>query len=133
VTGAVTCGKCGTSLDEPSDLPVHARRPCEACGATIRRHEVSLEDSLTLKSSTSSKLQRGGKGRPVVEAFGGDDLTVSTGRWIHRDRLIDHESDRYRERVFDPQTGEVIRDVDERLSDHRGHGSAKSGRTGDHR
>ena len=131
--GAVKCGACGTSLDEPSDRPAEARKPCDACGATVRRFEISLEGSLTLRSSIGTKLRRGGRGRPVVKSFGGDDLTVSTGRWVHRDRLIDREGDRYRERVVDPQTGDVLRDVDEPLSKHRGHGSAKSGRRGDHR
>lgn len=38
---------------------------------------------------------------------------------------VDREADRYTERLVDGETGEVIHDVDEPLSEHRGHGSAK--------
>ena len=38
---------------------------------------------------------------------------------------VDRENNRYRKRVVDPQTGRVLRDVDEPLTDPRGFGSAK--------
>jgi hypothetical protein len=40
-------------------------------------------------------------------------------------RIIDRRNNRYQELVVDPQTGETVREVDEPLSEHRGHGSAK--------
>jgi len=42
-----------------------------------------------------------------------------------KERLVDRQNDRYFERVVDPSTGEVVHCTDHRLSDHRGHGSAK--------
>jgi hypothetical protein len=39
-------------------------------------------------------------------------------------RVVDREGDRYTERIVDA-AGNVVRDVDEPLSNHRGHGTAK--------
>jgi len=47
------------------------------------------------------------------------------GRRVTYDRIIDRDGDLYHERVVDVETGEVVRDVTEPLSDHRGRGSAK--------
>ena len=44
---------------------------------------------------------------------------------IQKERLIDRKSDRYKELVKDLETGEVIHETDEPLSQHTGHGSAK--------
>ena len=44
---------------------------------------------------------------------------------IHKERLIDRKNNRYREVVKDMKTGDVIHEVDEPLSQHTGHGSAK--------
>jgi hypothetical protein len=47
---------------------------------------------------------------------------------VHFRREFDKMRDRYFEHVEDADTGEVLRHVDEPLSEHRGHGSAKPGR-----
>ena len=47
------------------------------------------------------------------------------GREVHVVRKIDRENRWYTERITDPQTGEVLREVSEPLRDHHGHGSAK--------
>jgi hypothetical protein len=49
-----------------------------------------------------------------------------TGRRVSYDRVIDKDGDLYHERVVDAHTGEVLRDVTESLSEHRGRGSARS-------
>ena len=46
-------------------------------------------------------------------------------KWMHREKTENRREDRYTEVVTDPDTGEIIHEVDERLSDHRGRGSAK--------
>jgi hypothetical protein len=46
-------------------------------------------------------------------------------RLVKVERSIDRLEDRYSERVTDVDTGEVIRQCDEPLSAHQGHGSAK--------
>jgi hypothetical protein len=92
-----------------------------------RSVEIFVEERIEVHERVALKARRPGVSRPVLESVSGDDLTVSTGAWVHRERTIDRSGGRYRERIVDPWTGEVIRDVDEPLHDHRGHGSAKSG------
>lgn len=48
-----------------------------------------------------------------------------TGKRNDRYMEIDKENDRYVERITTPD-GDVIKDVSEPLSTHRGHGSAKT-------
>lgn len=44
---------------------------------------------------------------------------------VTRVRMIDKSNDRYVEKVIYTDTGTVIRDCDEKLTEHRGHGSLK--------
>ena len=41
------------------------------------------------------------------------------------DRVYDRDNDRYKEKVVDCKTGELIHEDEEKLSEHRGHGSDK--------
>jgi hypothetical protein len=38
----------------------------------------------------------------------GDEFGVKLQRWLKKLRVIDRENDQYREKVWDPETGEVI-------------------------
>ena len=119
----VRCQGCGQSLNEdPGLLP---KPPCPTCGSTARAFGVTLGASIELHSKIAYKAKAGGKGRPFVEGVDGDDQHKATGRWNVLSRRIDRRRNRYRERIVDGETGEVIRDVDEPLTDHSGHGSAK--------
>ena len=71
------------------------------------------------------KQRRPGVKKPIYESVAGDDQHRSSGQWNHLTREIDRESNRYREVIVNPQTGEVIRQVDEPLTSHVGRGSAK--------
>lgn len=44
---------------------------------------------------------------------------------MSKEREIDHDNDRYRELVVEEGTGIVLHEVEESLSEHFGHGSAK--------
>ena len=44
---------------------------------------------------------------------------------MQKERVIDRDKDQYKETVIDPQTGQVIHQNKEPLSEHFGHGSAK--------
>ncbi|HKO46634.1 MAG TPA: hypothetical protein VJV79_02870 [Polyangiaceae bacterium] len=48
-----------------------------------------------------------------------------TKRWHVLNRLIDRTNDRYREHIIDEETGDVVRNCEEPLSEHQGFGSAK--------
>jgi hypothetical protein len=70
-------------------------------------------------------------GRPKYEAVQGDDLHRKTGIWMKLTRIIDRANDWYQEIVTNPQTGEEVHKIEEPLSEHRGHGSAKKKGTDD--
>jgi hypothetical protein len=89
---------------------------------------VSATDALSIDLKGLVKLKgRSGPGKKGIrfELVQGDELTRSTGRWATKRRLIDRENRRYQERVVEQGSGEVIRNIDEPLSAHRGHGSAR--------
>ena len=60
----------------------------------------------------------------------GSDERKSVGDFVNKERDIDHDNDRYREKITDKK-GVVLREVDEPLSEHRGRGSAKFKTAGD--
>lgn len=63
--------------------------------------------------------------RPLYEKVSGDDLHRKTGLWSKIVRVVDRLNNRYREHTVDAKTGEVLRSVDEPLTDHIGRGTPK--------
>jgi hypothetical protein len=61
----------------------------------------------------------------IYEEVGGDDLHRKTGLWSRLLRIIDRQNNRYKEEITNAETGEVLRSVDEPLSDHKDRGSAR--------
>ena len=57
--------------------------------------------------------------------LGGDDFNRKLGKFVKLERVIDREKNWYKKRVTDPDTGEVLYECEEPLTDHRGHGSAR--------
>jgi hypothetical protein len=120
-----TCGNCGHALDESPSTPVEQRQPCPGCGSLGRKVLIEVSDTITVHESVGLKVRHEGERRPFRLGKYGDSLHRLSGKWNRREMTVDRENDRYTERVIDGETGEVIHDVDEPLSDHRGHGSAK--------
>jgi hypothetical protein len=118
------CGSCSSLVDERA-LLLEKRQPCPKCGSRIRVFEIELGGEVGLRSSLGLKARRGDRGRPFVEMFTGADLWLRAGQWMHKVRRIDRNADAYEETVTDPETGEVVHETVELLSEHRGHGSAK--------
>ena len=123
---ADACNGCGKPLDP---VPAGKARPhCPACGATARRIAVEIEETIhfsdSLRVKGSEPKPSGGK-REFLDAFEGTEHSRALGRVVKKSRLVDRRANRYMERVVDPQSGDVLRDVDEPLTDHRGRGSAK--------
>jgi hypothetical protein len=68
---------------------------------------------------------RPGYKRPIGEGVSGKpDVHRKTGRLSLIDRSIDRLNDRYDERIVDAETGDVVHEAHEPLSEHRGHGGA---------
>ncbi len=120
----VACGSCGVPIDESADVPIEDRMPCPQCGSKAREFSVRLKVEAKAQIGLGFKHKRPGSKKPIAEGFTGRELRKSVGDFVDKERLIDRENDRYREKVV-TDSGEVIRDVDEPLSEHRDHGSAK--------
>jgi uncharacterized Zn finger protein (UPF0148 family) len=124
---STSCSECGAPTDEELDAPDGTRTPCPWCDHTARTFNVHSTDNIVLSvyQKTHVKRRRGSRGRPYREEINGDDLWRKTGQWMHLTRTIDRVTGLYSEKVVDPRTGEVVRQCEEPLSAHRGHGSAK--------
>jgi hypothetical protein len=109
-------------LEETGLEPVAARTPCPKCGSDARNIRRSANDSVALHSSLRLKHTRGATGKVAQEQQVGDDFRYSDGSWVDLTRVKDYEADRYVEHIED-DSGQVIRHVDEPLSEHRGRGS----------
>jgi hypothetical protein len=72
-----------------------------------------------------AKVREPGRKKPRLEIKQSDSLTRSTGRWATLMQRVDRGNDRYDKTVVDQETGEVLRDCHEPLSEHTGRGSAR--------
>jgi hypothetical protein len=92
----------------------------------MERHlDRTAHDELSFKTELKTRVKRQGKSKPKIESISGDDLHRQTGKWYTKERVIDQERDYYRETITDPKTGKVVYHQEHKLSQHRGHGSAK--------
>ncbi len=119
-----TCGRCGIDLPDQEKA-----NPCPACGSTIRRISENVVEKIVAGTDMHTKVYIAGKSRKKgvrFETKDGDSLSTDRGRFMKRHQLVDKENKWYKKTVVDPETGEVLRDIDEPLPDHKGRGSAKN-------
>ena len=116
------CDNCGATIVADRGSP---KEPCPGCGSMIRIYHETLRDSLMFLEHTRIRGRHAGGGRPFFDDRSGASYYKKDGVWHHLTRQIDRENDRYVEIIKILATGEVIKHVDERLSDHIGHGSDK--------
>lgn len=67
-----------------------------------------------------------GRKKILSEGFNSYSFSYDIGKLVNRQRLIDRQNDKYIEIVIDEDTAQVLHYCNERLSEHRDHGSAKS-------
>ena len=122
----IVCSDCGAALTDarPSD-ELAQRAPCASCGGTKRTYHVFVIESVPLRDGLAMKAKRPGDKRPYVESKAVPDHSRKLEKLVHLERIVDRDNDRYFERVTDYESGEVIRECDEPLSQHLGHGSDK--------
>jgi hypothetical protein len=120
----VSCSGCGTSVPEPTRI--EDRQLCPTCGSLARTVDVTLTDTVHARERLNLKARHGdvGEVKPYREQTSGDELHRDSGEWRRVSRVVDREHDRYTERIVDA-AGNVVRDVDEPLSEHRDRGAAK--------
>ena len=71
------------------------------------------------KSRTRSGDKR--KGRYDLEIIKGEEFNVS-GDLMNKERIIDRKNNYYKEKISHADTGEIVRDIEELLTEHIGRG-----------
>lgn len=116
----IYCSDCCFLLEpESSGLP---RASCPKCGCMNQKIHLSIFEKITVRIGLMMKSKRDGK-RPHYESKSIPDHNRDRGKLVHREQVIDRENDAYFERITDYESGEVIHEAKEPLSQHKGHGS----------
>lgn len=116
---SVQCKDCGLALPQPASLPVEQRTPCPQCGSTARLINIHIAASVTSEGHLGYRSRHPGKGKWLVQQYGGDSFYRKEGRWHKLTRIIDRVQNWYYEHITDAQTGEMIRHCEAPLSEHR--------------
>ena len=125
----VECHDCGFVLDESFHRDELRERPCPRCGSFGRLSGTGYRGRVCLRGNLLVKSRPPTCGRFFAESRFDEDVNKRTGRPVKRCRIIDRDSNRYFERVIDIETGEVIHECNEPLSNHKNHGSARNDRS----
>jgi len=125
----ISCGQCGEPLPQLQLMPGVPQAACPNCGSKKQHVKLSLFDSITMKvRDTLTGVVRNNslpsKEKVRKKFFYGSDERKITGDYVYKEREIDRDVNRYRELVCE-ESGEVLRDIDEPLTSHTGHGTAK--------
>jgi hypothetical protein len=120
----VYCGECALKVDDDPNTGIGEWPPCPECGSRTRSMRPDGPTAGRIMLGLTA-LKRPGEKRHGIEERHGDSLQVSTGRWVRRHRVINRRTNRYHEKIIDEETREVIREVDEPLTNHQGRGNAK--------
>ena len=86
---------------------------------------------MTMQATVGAKVHLGLKaksastGKRFLKQKQGDSFSATRGKWMHLLQIVDRRNNRYRKVISDLETGEVIRDVDEPLTDHQSYGDAR--------
>lgn len=121
------CQDCNSTINEVQET-IEGRQPCAVCGSLKRRYDESVSSGMVVGALMHTKGYAGGLSKTKglrFESKDGDSFSVTLGRFVKFNQLVDHGADRYVKKVVDPVTGEILREVDEPLPEHRGRGSAK--------
>jgi hypothetical protein len=137
--GPWRCADCKTILGAEHCRPGPERAPCPACGSLARTVDVGLQAATSQVASISKQTAKLVTTEtnllPMIKMVGLRAGPSKTKGWFVKqlivasnERRADRANDRYTETVTVLETGEVVHHCDERLIDHRGHGSDKRGR-----
>ncbi|HBX23603.1 MAG TPA: hypothetical protein DEF34_08245 [Desulfotomaculum sp.] len=121
----VNCVDCGYEFDEGNNG--NNQVPCPKCASLKKQVQLFVSENvfLNIKECVGLKFKKQGQKRPSKELISGDEYFKKENRWISKERIIDRENDRYYEKAQDTETGFVLHECDEPLSEHTGHGSDK--------
>jgi|SRR5208282_4082824 len=123
------CAKCNSTLPGTSASPGATHQPCPQCGSTeqVLRLEF-FDEAATPRDRLEGKVKDNGfpsKKSIRQEFIYGFDKRRSRGDYVYKEREINRDNDSYRELIKEEKTCEIIHGVEEKLSEHFGHGSDK--------
>lgn len=116
------CKNCKTTLLESKN---ETRTPCPVCGEISREFYRNIEDNIVIQDQLNIKGRHSASKKSFFEERIGADFYIKEIEWHHVVRVIDRDNDKYIETITNPKTGAVIKNTEEPLSEHKGHGSAK--------
>lgn len=90
---------------------------------TILSTQIKMMVGIRYKVHNPKRI---GRKRLAIEGFNSFSYNHDRMKLVSHIRHIDRSKDQYFELVVDPETGEIIHHCEEKLSAHRGRGSAKS-------
>ena len=101
-------------------------RDCD-CGASDLVVHMTFNEALRITDDAAIKAvdpSLTGKKKRIIDVKVGTEIFKATGELQDRYRKLDYREDQYDEIIRRHDTGDVIREVHERLSEHQGRGSA---------
>ena len=117
------CRTCGANIYENDKETINI---CPKCGSTELVNYLVVCDRIELHDNAKGKTEKiPGKRKYAKEYQSGQERSVSLNKWVDKQRVIDRENNRYYEKVTDIETGEIIHECEELLTEHLGHGSDK--------
>ncbi len=117
--------KCGTVLQKTPNCSSKDRQPCPKCGSLNRIYEEHLKEQVIPREGTGIKARHANSRKPFWESYHGPERSIKTGGMVLKERVIDRENNNYIEKVQSYETGEMLHNCEEPLTEHIGHGDAK--------
>lgn len=92
---------------------------CSACSSTSIGVFLDVFEEINIGESTVNTVRTATSRKFIFQSKQGDDLYRKTGRWSLVWQVVDRLRNRYKKLVIDKETGEILKDVDEPLTDHK--------------
>ncbi len=123
----VACGVCG---HQTHVVPAESYA-CPACGAVGSLHvSLTLGDTAEAHESIRTKGYSD-QGKEFLDARSGDSYFRKDDEWHEIVQVVDRSSNRYVKRIVRKSTGEVLRDDDGPLTEHRQTARGRAPKPGD--
>lgn len=122
----ISCANCQMEL--PYDPQEGDPLPCPHCGSVVQSCTVEITDGFVFHDGHRARAKN-----PALpsakklrfDTYSDVEHSHKYGKLVRVHRTIDKDRDWYSEQVVDPQTGEILHECSEPLSQHVGHGTAK--------
>ena len=119
----VFCFACRTLLAEEGEE--RKPGPCPKCGVELTVSYQRGQEFRLVAGGFSIQSRRPSGGRWEAKSQSKHSFFISENRNHFVERVIDRLGNEYHERIIDEETGEVVREIHEPLTSHRGRGSAR--------